>query len=358
MAHKTNSRALVVCPKSLKERWQADFPESYVVTKEELRRAHSKIPYFNVVIIDEIHHFSGNSQMTKALGAYIKTRNPNFIFGGTATPFRSTPWNVYYLAKLLGAQWPYNKFRETFFRIQYFGSRAVWVPKDDATTREKLITMLSRFCDIVSHEQAGLPPEDVFKEEKFEFTAEQKKEIKKIKDKETNPVVLYGKEHQIAQGFLKGTEFEETRHFKNEKIPRILEIAGENPNLLVFCRYTAQIEALADALHKKGHAVHTLTGATKDRTIPTEGILIAQTALGEGWEAPHFTTIVFASLPWSYAHMQQCIGRASRINIPRRRTYIILTTKNSLDEKVKASLDKKEDFYIELLGNTSSVMVE
>lgn len=355
LAKKAHSTPLIICPKSIKARWTRDFPTATVVTKEEFRRDWSKLPWFDAVIVDEVHAFSGFSLMSKALQAYLKKRRPSFVWGASATPWRSTPWNVYNLAKIMGAEWGYTKFRDSFFRTQYFGTRCVWVPKEDDATRTRLVNALSKFCDIVSAEEAGMPPEDVFEEELFTLTAEQKKAIKDIALTESNPVVRYGKEHQIAQGHLKGTEFEASRTYKNEKTDRILELAQEHPSMVIFARYTGQIELIADALKKKGHTVFTMTGTTKDRDKliqdvenAKECILIVQTALGEGFEVPRFDFAIFASLPFSYVEFAQCIGRASRVNVPKRRTYVTFTVEGSIDEAVRDALHNKRDFIIEL----------
>ena len=131
---------------------------------------------------------------------------------------------------------------------------------------------------------------------------------------------------------------------------RIVELAEEHPSMLVFARYTGQIELIASALRKKGHNVGTLTGATKDRekVVNESDILVCNVALGEGWEAPRFDFIVFASLPWSIVEWEQSCGRASRANVPKRRTYVTFTCKDSIDEDVKESLDNKKDFNLKL----------
>lgn len=357
LANQNEVSPLVICPKSLKKRWMREsFNKKFLVmTKEEFRKHHKEVPRFEAVIVDEIHHFSGKSQMMKSLLWYVNNKRPRFVWGASATPYRSTPWNVYYLAGIMGLNWNWKKFRDVFFKIRYLGKRQVWVPDDTPPLRERLMVSLKKFCDVVSAEDAGMPPEDVFEEEVFVLTSEQRSMIKDLKLEESNPVVRYGKEHQIAQGFLNGNEFEDTALIKNEKIPRICELAEEHPSMLIFARYTAQIEAIRDALQKDGHTVYVLTGATKNRQEIIEAvngsddaILIAQTALGEGWEAPKFDFIIFASLPWSFVDYTQCIGRASRVNIPKRRTYLTLTVEDSIDEKVKEALENKQDFHLEL----------
>ena len=334
-------------------------PNAEVKSKEEFRKGWDSIERHGALIIDEIHHFSGKSQMMKSLLAYIKKHNPSFVWGASATPYRSTPWNVYYLAQIMGYQWSWLKFRDAFFKPRYFGPRMVYVPKEDAKTQTRLVNALKKFSDVVSAEDAGLPPEDVFEEEYFELTYEQKQAIGELKKVEANPVVRYGKEHQIAQGHLNGNEFEASVTFKSEKTARIVELAEEHRSLLIFAKYNGQIQEIAEVLRKKKHKVYVLTGATKNRQELIEKvakedhcILISNAALGEGWECPRFTKIIFASLPWGYAEWIQCLGRASRVNVPKRRTYAVFTVKNSVDEAVKEALDRKKDFNIELYAKT------
>ena len=71
---------LVVCPKSLKDQWESEIekfserPEDYkVMTKEEFKKFHKDLRYFNFVIIDEAHNFANyKSQLHKSMIWYLK----------------------------------------------------------------------------------------------------------------------------------------------------------------------------------------------------------------------------------------------------------------------------------------------
>ena len=112
-------KALCIVPKSLQEQWKEkkDEYDIDVITKEEFRRDHKKLPKYNALVFDEFHYFGGmqgfrkKSAMLKAALEYIKKYNPKQVYGFTGTPYLSTPWNVYALAQILGTNWDYNKFK-------------------------------------------------------------------------------------------------------------------------------------------------------------------------------------------------------------------------------------------------------
>lgn len=122
--------ALVICPKSIKEQWIEQIKNSKiaftVLTKEEFKKQVSKLGKFDTLIADECHYFAGQkSQLFKALRAYINNWNIENIYLLTATPYLSTPWNIYALGQILGKQWHYWKFKQKFFYDVNMGGRLV-----------------------------------------------------------------------------------------------------------------------------------------------------------------------------------------------------------------------------------------
>ena len=356
---KNRASAVLVCPKSIKERWIRDiaaFPAPVIViTKEEFRRDYKKLPAARALIIDEAHHFSNpKSQLHKAALWWLKKHTPQFVWLATATPYRSSPWNGYALAALLGQPQNYREFRTTYFREQFMGHRVIHVPKDDPATHARLASFIRELGEVVTLDECVDMPPAVFEYETIPLTKRERKAIASLT--EPNTVVRYSKIHQIENGTLKGNEYvPDTRYPNNNKIERIRDIATEVPKLVIFAKYTLQVRAIADALRKDKYAVFTLTGETKDadRVIREaneahEAVIIINTDKAEGYELPTFQNVVYASLPWSMVSFLQSQGRVRRINKPQRVLYTILTSDGEIDRAVFQSLEKKLDFNLKL----------
>ena len=108
----------------------------------------------------------------------------------------------------------------------------------------------------------------------------------------------------------------DTQFFKSEKIDYILERAEEFPKLFVFAAYTAQVEAIAEALKKAGHEVRTVTGQTKDRATvfkemesASKGVVVVASQICEGYRVPSAPCMIFASKSNQFVHFEQGKGR-------------------------------------------------
>lgn len=351
---------LIICPKGVKSKWAVEADKILkcsfiIVTKEEFRRDWEKMAAYEMIIIDEAHHFSSiKSQLYKALMKYIKKHQVKYIYPMTATPYRREPMNIYALATIMGHKWNYIDFRNKFYRLVFFGPRAVWVPKKGIETDiAKLVRIIG---DVVSFSECGDMPQVTYKVEKVEMTLAQKRDMKELEQTEANPLVFYGKEHQICSGICSGASDMKTR--KND---RIEELAECNDKLAIFCRYTAQIKDLRIKLEKLGYIVFVIDGSTKDKEETAQkaekskkAILIIQAESAEGWETPSFDVIVFASLSYSYLAYEQSLGRFIRINkINNPKLFIYLITEDSIDEAVYKNLMAKQDFSLEIYSKSN-----
>jgi superfamily II DNA or RNA helicase len=361
LIRKNKTGALLICPKSIKERWRREVNSNnlpyfvYVVTKEEFRRDHKILPKFNALVIDEAHAFSNpKSQLYKAALWWSRVHKPSFVWLATATPFRSTPWNAYALATLLGKSVPWRPFREAFFQERYLGRRAIWVPKDEEADQERLMRFFRSFGSVVRLEDCVDMPPAVFEYETITLTPSEKKAINALE--EDNPIVRYAKVHQIENGTLKGNEFRPDVVFKNNnKIARLLDMAEGASKLAIFAKYNLQIRAIAGACQTAGYTVFELTGATEnaDEVIrlaeeAERAVIVINTDKSEGYELPSFKTVVYASLPWSLVSWTQSLGRFRRINKPQRVSYTVLVSDGEVDKAVQEALDKKTDFQLKL----------
>lgn len=361
LAEKNMKSAIVIVPKGLRSQWLGKIQEykisvdCLIITKEEFRRDWSRLPKFNCVIIDEVHHFSGlKSQMHKSLVSYLKKHQPAFVYGGTGTPVRREPFNVYALGRIFGyCPVSYIGFREMFYHVRYLGPRMIWEKNIDELSRKKLMSYLGAFTDIVKLSDCFDMPEQLWLEpEEVGITLEQKTKIEEVKLEESNHLVQINARHQIENGSLKGNEFRADWVVAEcSKMTRIEELAEEHEKMVIFARYTLQIRDMERRLRALGYNVLTITGGNSADHFTISGmanasdkvVLIAQISVAAGWEVPDIPVVVYASMSYSYLDFQQSSWRVTRGNNLKPHVFRILLG-GAVDKAVLKSLQGKKDF--------------
>ena len=365
-------RTLVICPKTLRDdkTWEKQLAKSgreldmTVISKEEARRDLHMYPHYDTLIIDEAHTCAGlnpqlirkqgksipkKSQIFEAVHNYIKVQKPERLYLLTATPIR-TPMAVLAHAWLLGKDWDFLKFRETFyFRLPMHG-REIWSPKVTTVLKERLgkavqgLGFMGRLEDFID------VPEQTFVERHIPLTPSQIQRIKQIRLDYPDPIVRVGKQHQVEGGTLKGDRFNESEVFDTGKLEALEDLHAEYPKLLVFCKYTEQIELIANHFRKLKVTVLCLTGSTKNRLdLITQAeslsncIVVAQTSISAGYELPSYRCTVYYNESYSTVDAQQSLGRTLRINNPQKNLYVYLLS-GDIDKGVRKALSIKEDF--------------
>lgn len=368
--HLAKGKTLVICPKTTAEdgTWTKNFFGNIaVVSKETFRRDWQDYPRFDTIIIDEAHTVCGispvfkwvnkkpvpkTSQLFDACYQFIQKTNPERLYLLTATPVRN-PLAVFALGCLLG-KWglaQFDNFRRNFYVPVNMNHREVYIAKKDEESQQKLGRLvqsigytgrLSDFADV---------PEQTHRVVNVPLTKEQQAKLKELPLEFPDPLVLVGKKHQVEQGVLKGNEFEESQTFPTGKLEVIEDLYEEFGKVLVFAKYTEQIE-LIERHMIQFCPVFTLTGATKDRgevinlaeKVPS-CVVIAQTEVSAGWEVPSIRCTIFASLSYSVVSYVQALGRTLRINNLQKNLYIYLNS-GDIDKRVyKSVVEDKMDFH-------------
>lgn len=350
---------LVICPKALKTNWKREI-EKYggysmdVMTKEEFRKDWNTLRPYGAVIVDEVHIGfltpQRKSQMSKALKKYLEKYKIPRVLLLSATPYTSSPWNIYNLADLLGHKWHYKKFSWEFFNDVRMGARIIPVPKKGC--EKKLAVLVRKIADVVDIKDVmDVPLQYHAEPESFSLTAQQQRAIKDAYD--PLPIVRYTKQHEIEQGFVLN-DGEEPRFFPCDKLERIRSIVEEADKVAIICRYNAQIDQLLDLLEDYNPLV--IRGSVKDRHSVCEqaekaqkAVVLIQADCAEGYQLPSFGLCVFASQSYSYVKWEQLCGRFLRMDKPSRTTFLYLLTEgDSIDRAVYEAVKRKEDFKIEL----------
>lgn len=376
-------KTLVICPKTQKEdrNWEREAQRSglkidlTVMSKEEFRKRAQNLARFDTVIVDEAHTCLGvtpnvryvkrqaipkTSQLFEELGLYVMRVKPARFYLCTATVIRS-PMTVWGAAKLLGHQWNFYEFRETFYVKLPMPGREVWTAKTDTATKERLAAAVRKIGYVGRLDDFFDVPDQTHKVVHIELTEAQKTRIKELPLEYPEPIVRVGKIHQVENGVLAGDEFNTPETFESKKIDAILDVALEYPRFIVFAKYTAQIAQIRGALEKEGYKVLTIEGETKDRgavlkeAAQSEAcIVVCQAQISAGWELKEYPTMVFASKTYSFVDYDQALGRIQRADNIKKNLYIHLVVKGGTDEAVHKSIENKKDFnekiYVSKLG--------
>jgi len=378
----SDCRVLVITPKTIKEdlTWERNYEKILkenldkntvssitVMSKEEFRRDWQSLPRFDTVIIDEAHTVCGispvfkwvnkkpvpkTSQLFDACYQFIQKTNPERLYLLTATPVRN-PLAVFALMVLLGKSTldKFESFRRMFYVPVNMNHREVYIAKKDEDSQQKLGKLvqsmgytgrLSDFADV---------PEQTHRVINVPLTKEQQAKLKELPIEFPDPLVLVGKKHQVEQGVLKGNEFEDSLLFPSNKFEVIIDLCNEFDKVLIFCKYTEQIDYLAEVLSDNGIRSLKLDGRTlnREQTLrdaemsPFFNVVIAQASVSAGYELPSFRCTIYASQSYSYVDYAQSLGRTLRINNLQKNLYVYLLS-GDIDRAVYKALENKGDF--------------
>jgi len=175
---------------------------------------------------------------------------------------------------------------------------------------------------------------------------------------------------QLTGGFLRPDESARPEHVNSAKLDALMDIVDdyvicEGRKLVVFARFTAEIDLISKALKERGIRFGCLDGRTpvseRDRLVaefqndPGMKVFVAQIqTAGLGITLHAASTEVFYSLDFNYASYTQALARIHRVGQHHPCTYIHLLVENTVDEKVLASLRKKDDIARALVDDWRS----
>lgn len=361
LAQKNDAACLIITPKALKEQWEEYLSEytqrHVVVTKEEFKRDWEKLTQLSLsgVIIDEAHYFAGiSSQLTKTFRAYSRVAKPNYIWLLTATPYLSTPWNVYTLAQHVGIDYGYQRWKREFFVMVRMGSRMV--PMKRKNMEAKLAEYLREFATFVSIDEVVEIPDQANEIIDFQPTQHHEAAIKTIT--EIEHLSRWTKIHQVYNGIMLGNEYNNSQLIESdEKTDWVLSKVNKHKKVAVVARYNFQLWAYEVAIRAANpdKQVFLINGTVKNRHEVVQAIqaaddcvVLIQASCSEGYELPDIQHCVFASLSFSYKDYKQMRGRFLRINNMSETTFYHLVVKETIDEDVYKVIHNKQDFQLSL----------
>ena len=357
---------LVVAPKTqvLDRTWEREaekMGEAFdmrVMSKEQFKKG---APPADVLVVDECHFAAGvqphtryvnkvevprTSQVFDAVKTWIAVNRPRAVYMASATAFPQ-PMALWAYGHLFGEDWDYFAFRRKFYVFVPKIGRGVWLPRRDKETEALLRALAGKLGTFGRLEDFFDVPAQVFKDVSVGDTPQMRRAAKELPLLYPDPLARVGKRHQLEQGSFEGAWLAEN------KAAEVEELAREFPKLLVFARYTAQVDALAAHLRRafKRKDVLVLDGRTKDRRglilaaedPEREAVVVAQSQVSTGYELPSFRATVFASMSYSLVDYEQALGRTLRANALAKNVYVHLTA-GEVDEAVLECVRAKKDF--------------
>ncbi len=336
MKIRKDKRALVICPKAIVGKWRRDLAESgtkaYVMTRDEVKS--NDISEYAVLVIDEAQDFSSplfsKARSARATKIYnhLKENPSTHVLLLTATPVRSTPWNIHTLACYLQILWPVKKFRDEFeYMTDLYGRYHYELVPD---WRKKVRKYVEEVADIVLMRDCADVPE-------------QKEQVITLQEPDFAPSEAY--ESPSAEWYARH------RNEQQGKNLALQELLNGYRKAIVVAHYTEQIADL-EAKLGKDRQVFVLEGATKDPDKVIEEakatddcVFIVQASMGAGFDASEFSVVIFASLSFRYVDLVQMKGRVKRINNLHENLFVYLIA-GRCDKAVYKTIQSGRDFDV------------
>lgn len=172
---------------------------------------------------------------------------------------------------------------------------------------------------------------------------------------------------QLTGGYIKTDDADNAQQVGTSKLDALSDILDDyvletGQKLVIFARFRPEIDAIEKLLKKKGIQYGSIYGevSMEDRgkivedfqQNPETKVFVAQIqTAGLGITLHAASVAVFYSLDYNYANYAQALARIHRIGQHEPVTYIHLLVENSIDDKVLAALEKKEDIARSIVDN-------
>lgn len=175
----------------------------------------------------------------------------------------------------------------------------------------------------------------------------------------TTILTMYLRLMQLTGGFLTADESTRPKQVNTAKLDAMADIVDDyvvdaGKKLVIFARFRAEIAAIENLLRLRKIQYGSIYGdvpmeergkIVEDfQTNPDTKVFVAQIqTAGLGITLHAASTAVFYSYDYNYANYAQALARIHRIGQRLPVTYIHLVVDGSIDEKILAALENKED---------------
>ena len=289
------------------------------------------------------------AKRTKAI-LKLKAQNVILLSG---TPVGGKYENLYSQLKLLGWNITKKQYWNNYINyemVQYGGPLSPMLPKIKGYKNVNDLKNMLKFygADFLKSEEVFDLPEQNFNIVKVPVSAEYKKFKKEkyicINDKEfvgDTPLktMLYAR-------MMCGTY----NKYKLDAFVDLLESTDDR--LIVFYNFNDELEAMKALISKRAYSV--VNGSERDLSnydsVDNSITFVQYQAGAMGLNLQKANKIIYYSLPLSSELYEQSKKRIHRIGQNRPCFYYLLLAENSIEERIKTTLDKRNDYTQELFN--------
>lgn len=344
----------------------SDNGDIYVINFEGVKLIYNELikSNFDCCIIDESSKMRNmKSQITTTLLNLREHISNRYILSGCPTPNHNSEI------------FPQMKFiNEDIFGQNYYGFLAKYFSQDmknphrwfqTQENKDKYFERLREQSIFIKKEDCVDLPNKTFMIREFELSKEQSfhydNMVQDIQDNintwsKFEFTAKLMKLRQIASGFIINKDSTIT-NFKNSKVKELENILTElgDKQVIVWCQFAHEIETLSVLFNGTG-----LTSKTKNRDDIIKNfkngniklLFVHPKLLGMGVTFTNCNYNIYYSLSFSYEEFKQSQDRIHRLGQKNKCTYIILQSKNTIDEKIYNCLCRKksavDELYIEM----------
>ena len=316
-----------------------------VFRREEL----ASLEDFTLLLDESSMIQNDRAKRTKAI---LKLKASNVILL-SGTPVGGKYENLYSQLKLLGWNITKKQFWHDYINfemVQYGGPLSPMIPKIKGYKNvDELKMMLNVFgADFLKSDEVFDLPKQNFNIVKVPTSKEYKKFKREkyicIDDKEfigDTPLktMLYAR--MMCSTYNK---------YKLDAFVDLIESTDDR--LIVFYNFTDELEALKKAIEKRPFSV--VNGSERDLTnyenVDNSITFVQYQAGAMGLNLQKANKIIYYSLPLSSELYEQSKKRIHRIGQNRPCFYYLLLAENSIEERIKTTLDKRNDYTQELFN--------
>ncbi len=329
-----NKNPVIFCPKQIVSDWSKRTPNAHVFTPQTiLKQPLPDKP--SAIIVDEADAFASplflpnkRSKCAEKLYNYIRANPQAHVLLLTATPVRSTPWNLHTLLVYMGKYIPFKEWRDKYFFVDTprFLNRPAYFPRLGWQKMMQEVIDANATVVLMKDMVDELPPETY--------------EVITLKA----PKYEKNKEWEAAKQFVEDHLLEQYR-----KVAEITRVSKGYRKVVVVAHYREQIDDLYKKLSKE-RQTFILDGRTSDSAkvimdaeASSECYFIIQASVGAGFEIPSFSCMVFASQGYSVRNYVQMKARIRRINALKPVIYYHLLG-GKCDTMIYRSIEAGKDF--------------
>ena len=316
--------------------------------------------YWDVVVADESHHLKAPGSKQSLFFAKLHKKSGRRICL-SGTPLHDRPLDIYGQARFLVPEvfgTNFTKFRDKYAEMGGYGNYQILYYKnvDDFRNKYEYFTFSVGRNEVLT----DLPP-IIYTRRVCKLDDAENKVYKKLNDQLAvavndgtvtagNVLSKIMKLQEITSGFIKDDTGSEIKIGESKKklLIEVLEELPEDEPVVVFCRFTHDLDIVHEAAAEVGRKSYELSGRRREldqwkRGSAGEVIAVQPKACSEGVSMHKARYIIDYSLSYSLGEYDQTRSRLQRPEQTRQVVSIALVAEGTIDESIYKAIEKKEE---------------